>query len=1136
MLRLIRGKNRCSRATSLLPGRLLRLDLLPAQKLHLHHQYNARRGLSEAKSTPMSRPVEKILVDPRVRDNFTQALRNPSSSTAKNTHASYMVFSGAIDMASSELAHEAYALALQMWEVVFAKEFANTKLQERFLASKAKVIHLMINRGDYAAYGRLIRPIYSIKHIGAKPEWADVLMSTLQLSTDASGVVKCNTNAIGAFLRSDKYSPHQKRLLIATYVRKCMLYFQQPHNLAPVLLNFITFLELTGDENLHLTLAHHLVYERLLRLLAVPPQHTLLRSHIEHLQAVVERMTGHDKRRLALFLTSLLAAISVTHPSAAVSYWEYKREKLSTPMLQYATHEDLLHVMWAHFTHKNYDAVLRVYAENPTLQHDDQITVLLKISDQAKDWKLLQLQFEDMYGRGQLPYVVHYVVVMNALASIGATTEVEQLYHQLLERNLTPTAPIYSALIKSKLNVNDKPGAQQWFDVFLQKVAEGTVSADSVPRLQAEVFSMNFFAGDSASAMKALDDIVQQQKQLHMRFIDAKFAAKVIEFTASVYAFDQLDAILELARTLNVMDETVYQKAVDALIKFGQFQRAEDLLYEAHTESVVPFSSALITKAQIKTYRVWFEATPNTQLRQLLAQKVTEIIRRIDAGGVSPRNMNHLLVEVIKHFVALKKLRAARSYLEQVKKANGLHELHFLPFLRHYSNLKSYEGHTEVLELYREMVKLKVPTSAATYYYLIQSLIHMDKVNNTGFKNSYNLLESVFELYGFSMVDNIAGKKLPVAEIAQNAVYLLKIVSAYVVATSHLQSNLDVVVKFLTQIQAKLGNQVSFGLRFAILTEMGRIYHVKGELNVTKKLVDDALAELHDIIDSNKMVHQPHPSQPVPKLMQIQYRALVHHKLQILRATKEPGQHGKMLHDVVSRNIRLSGPQFAELGMAVLNQDTTEPCLHEVFHVCEQYLVGGNWIEIKLTRKIQYIYKLLMMYLTRSLSADTVSKKYKLLNDYYNVRNFPQLQREFAHVRDPKRKLGEELDAFNRLHPLHPWTLAELLQKTPEFFVPKRMISTKNIIEPALAAALLRAVENHCGGDITKAFSLYDQFPETMEYLLYFGHERVRYQHFYAEIGKCEQGVRTSGGAEERRERALQALLHLQVTTEVPAY
>lgn len=1078
----------------------------------------------------MSHPIEKILVDTFSRDKYIEALRKAPTMDKKNAQALYTVFSAAIDMASSELSTEAYELVLQTWEIVFSKDAGHLQLQNRVLSSKAKVVHLMMNRGDYASYGRLVRPIYSIKHLGAKAEWADLLMTTLQLTTDATGVMRCNSNGIMAFLRNSNYTPEQKRLLIATYVRKCMLYQQQPGNIGQVLLNFITFLEVTEDGHLHLSQKRHLVYERALRLIAVPPPGTSLRSHIEHIQTVVEQMTDHDRHRLSLFVSSLLASVCVSHPATAISYWEFKKERMSSATLQYATHEDLLHVMEAYFAQKNYDAVLRVYAEHPSLQHDSQITILLKISDRAKDWKLLQQQFEDMYGRGQLPYVVHYVVVMNALASIGAAAEVEQLYRQLLERNLTPTPPIFLALIKSKLNVHDHDGARRWFAAFTDKVADGTISADAVPPLQAEVFSLNFFAGDVGAAMTALAQIVEQQKLLSVRFIDGKFAGKVVDFAASAYAVEQLDTILDMARSLNVMDETVYQKAVDALIKFGQFQRADQLLFEAHCESVVPFSSALITKAQIKTYRTWFAATPDTQLRQHLAHRVTETIRRIDRGGISPRNMNQLLVEVIKHFVALKKLRAARAYLDQVKRANGLHELHFLPFLRHYSHLKSYQGHTEVLELYREMVKLKVPTSAATYYHLIQSLIHMDKVNNTGFKNSYNLLESVFELYGFSMVDNIAGKKLSVAEIAHNAVDLLKIVSAYAVATAHSRSNLDIVVKFLTQIQAKLGRHISFGLRLAILVQMGRIYHINGELNTAKKLVDDAIAELHDIIDSTNHL-QPQLSQPVPKLLQIQYRSLVAHKLQILRAAKQD-QYAQMLQDVVGRRIRLSGPQFSEICMAVLRSPNVRQ-LHQVLHVCEHYLVGGNWIEIKLTRKIQYIYKLLMVYLLRSLSADTIGARYKLLNDYYNVRDFRQLQKEFSHVKDPKHKLGEELDAFNRLHPSRAWTLAELLQKTPEFFVPKRNISTKNIIEPALAAALLRAVENHCNGDETKAFALYDQFPESVEYLLYFGHERVRFQHFYSELAKAEPGLRA---AEDPRGRALQALLHLQVTTEVSTY
>ncbi|KAF7582965.1 hypothetical protein FOB63_001183 [Clavispora lusitaniae] len=1119
MLRFVSGKHRCTTISKLLASRSYPSIL--SKTFHLRQIQTSTLASQHAVS--MAHPIEKILLDPVQEDSFIEALRTPSG--RKYSPSLYILFSNAIDMASSELSHEAYKLVLKTWETVFSKNFEDLKLQKRLLKLKPKVIHLMMNRGDYASYTRLVRPIYNMKHLGAKSEWADVLMSTLQLSTDALGIVKANHSAIEAFLRSEKYDIDDKRLLIATYVRKCMLHSAQSLNFDLVLSNFISFLGLVGDGNLHLTSSEHLVYESSLRLLALPYEGVSIRTHIENIERIVTQKTGNDKHSLSLFMSSLLASIAKTYPSMAHHYWSFKKDHLSTGLLSYITPEDLLNVMWAYFSEKKYETVLRVYADHPSLQRDDQIIVLLKISDKTKDWRLLQSQFEDMYGRGELPYVAHYVVVMNALASIGATSEVDKLYEQLRKRNLAPTPSIFLALIKSRLNVNDDAGARMWFDTFLQKATSGEFPGESIPKLQAEMFSMNYFKGDVGSAMQAFQEIIRQSESSQVRLIDAKIAGKMIDFASSVYATKELDAILALASRLNIVDDTVYQKAVDALMKFGQFEKAEDLLFMAHVDSVVPFSNSLITKAQIKMYRTWFKSTPDTQLRQLLAQKVTGIIKRIDRGDVSPRNKNQLLVEVIKHFVSLRKLRAARSYLEEAQRTNGLSELHFLPFFKHFSELHTYEGHAQVLELYREMVKSKVPISASSYYYLIKSLLHMDKVNNTSYENSYNLLESVFELYGFSSVDNIAGKKLPVSEIAQNSVLLLKIVSAYAVATALKKDTMDIVVKFLTQIKQKLGSHISFEFRVSILSEMSHIYHAQGDLASAEKMVDNALSELHDIIDTLHL-------RAVPKLLQLQYRKLVTHKIRLLRATQAGEEkYEQMLEAVCKRNIRLSGPQFSQLTIGSMQKTVTLKKLRHALAVCEKFLVSGNWIEIKINRKIQYIYKLLVVYLRRSLSADSIHQKYKLLNDYYNVRDFTQLEREFARISDPQQTLSSELAEFSRLSPPQTWTLSALLQKTPEFFVPGRQISTKNIIEPSLASVLIRAVEIYCDGDMKKAFGLYDDFPETMEYLLYFGPERARFQHFYSSLDQLAP-VSTQEDVKTKRDRAVHALRHLQISTD----
>lgn len=1066
-------------------------------------------------------------MEPPLMDKYLTNLRRSTSLDSASASSVHLLFANAIEMTTGEFAEESYKLALTLWEIVFKGE--PNKLQKPFLESKAKIIHLMMNYQDYTSYLKLIRPLYNNKKLGTQPEWADILITTLQFTRDESGFIHCNSLEVSAFLRNKNYTLEEKRLMIATYVRKGLLY-AAPKNFSNIFLRFLGFLAVIGDDHLLLTSKEHLVYEKALRLIAIPPKDQVSDRLHQIEETVLDRSHGNKLSLQNLVSTFMNCSVS-TSPQTALLYWKYKAEVLSDSKTEILTPQDLRNAMMALFHQKKYENILNLYAQYPQLHDDDQIEILLKISEQSKDWKLLQKQFEDMYGRGELPLVIHYAVVMNALASISVTTEVDQLYEQLKMRNLAPTSAIFAALIKSRLSVSDLTGAKNRFDEFLQKVHEGTIDSKSVPRIHALVFGAHFQMSNLETAMNALHVVLEEQKETDIRLVDARLLCDMVSFCAATFGTLELDELQKIAGELNLKTESFYFRAISALTKFEQFEQAEDMIYEAHLESLVPFASALITKAQLRNYRIWFKATADRDVRKFIASRVTTIIRRVDAGEISVHHMDELLMDIIEHFVSLNKLKAAQAYFERAKAMEGLNENHFLPFLKYHSASKSYDGYAQILNLYRDMVKLKVAITARTYVYLIKSLLHIDKVNRSGFINSHKLLESIFELHGLSMAEGVAPPRVVNVDIFKSAVPLLKIVSSYVMATSSGENdNMHLVVSFLNQMKTKLGRKISFEFRFAILKEMSQLYYTQGNVTSARSLVENALKELHDVVDH---FHSGTPN-AVPKLLQLEYRKIIDLKLKLLQsAQSSPQEFRKLAQCATERSIQLSGPQYTVICKKIMRLELTKPVILEILHICEKYLVGGNWIEVKIMRKVQYIYKLFILYLSRSLSQETIESKFRIFNDYYDVRDLQAVKQEMGALQDPLGALSHELWQFKKLVPKERWTPNELFQNLPEFFVPERQISTRNIIEPSLASAVFSAVESYCDGDQLKAFELYDEFPEVMEYLLFFGESRSRITHFRKHIDELNPLVSSTIELRpDRKKRAIEALEHLRIATE----
>ncbi|AOA70333.1 COX1 mRNA translational activator [Komagataella phaffii CBS 7435] len=144
--------------------------------------------------------------------------------------------------------------------------------------------------------------------------------------------------------------------------------------------------------------------------------------------------------------------------------WRFKKER-KLPLVS----QDLTSSMRALVEFNQFEDAFRLHELHPELHDDSQFDSLLRCHGSLNEWNKMQKQFEDLFGKGELPSIYHYGIVMNALGNRGEIKAVEMLYEQLLTRGMIPNAHILAALMKCQITYGDFEGAIQTFnDKFSQ--------------------------------------------------------------------------------------------------------------------------------------------------------------------------------------------------------------------------------------------------------------------------------------------------------------------------------------------------------------------------------------------------------------------------------------------------------------------------------------------------------------------------------------------------------------------------------------------------------------------------------------------------------------------------------------------
>lgn len=1092
--------------------------------------------------------VESLISDTDTRFKYLEIVRNSSVLSQSDADLIYSNFIKTIDIVSGFSVPGSIDFLFDIWGSVFENKDSSRiikELQYKLLDQKDVFIMVLINTKNFSIYEKLVKPLYNRQEFkDYTRSWTDKLAYTLQFDTDVHGNMTMNKGNIVQFLRNSENPIDTRRRLVSIFLRKGILYSQDSDQAYYIIKEFINLLHELGDQDILFIDHEHNIYTKAFRLIALPPKNIRFTDHLKNIKNIIDLSPHTTSRSYYNFMTTSMNAIIRFSPNNVLNFWQVKCNYVVDKGLDESEvfhHRDLRSAMSAFRLLNMHQSVLDLYQKHPDLHNEDQIEVLLKVSKESKDWKLMQKQFEDMYGKGQLPYVGHYSIVMNALAVIGAGAEVDQLYKQLLKRKLKPSSSVFAALINSKLFDNDIEGAKNWFAEYLKDNEKNKVDLDATTYLYSLIFKLYLKSSNIEAATTILKDAISQQKKLNTTLVNERSLSKFINFAGSTYGLKELELFRNLGTELDLSSEEYYENLIRSYTRLDQYERANDLVFEAHLECNVPFANPNIYKVQLRNYRFWYRNTSSHRTKRFISDRIDFILKHIESGKISVRNNHGLFTELIKLHLARNDLQNAEAVFKMAKSRDVLVENHFTPFLDYYTKQGTFSGYSQVLELYKEMAKEKLKISTRTYVYLIKALIHLDTLNHNGYLNSFKLLQSVLELNGLTVNASDPEPKVPSIDIFENSIDLCHIVTSYVMATVGYQNNVELLVHFLNQMKEKLDKKLTNEFKFSIFKEMGRLYLKQGNLLLASSLIDNGLKELEHI--STKFITDfPYDEVPeyeirIPKTLQYEYRTLLSLKLRCMKTYHEdPTKYLELLKSSNKCKVHLSGDQY-NLLIGQIIQISDPNVLRSVLLVCEDHLVAGNWSEAKLFRKLQFMYKLTVLHFSKSIGIEVARNNYAILNRFYNVRDIPKLQAALSHIQDPLSLLKQELLEFNETHSnAHYkgsyWTLDKVLLDIPGFFSPEIRIPTQNKIPPYNVSKIWHAVTKYCDGNINQAFELMDEFPETIEFLIYNGPARLRAHIFRKEIDTIQLRPASdqTEDFESRRLRTLEALNHLKTS------
>ncbi|ODV95216.1 hypothetical protein PACTADRAFT_49965 [Pachysolen tannophilus NRRL Y-2460] len=386
-----------------------------------------------------------------------------------------------------------------------------------------------------------------------------------------------------------------------------------------------------------------------------------------------------------------------------LTLWKFKIDQHLTLIPR-----DLTCTLTALLYSKRYQDALELYEKNHLLHADDQFDSLLLIHGKLNDWQKMQQQFEALFGRGELPNLKHYGIVMHALAERGEVKAVDTLWEQLISRKIIPSSYILIALMKAKIYYKDYKAAVGWFQKFSDYSIERPCESYRL------LFEALYGLDDLKTQLKVLSHLVKEKKEdlpLTVFYPIVKSCEKIGDINSAKYVIE----IIKNEYGHEINDE-IHEHVANTFVNAHLYEDARNYIYEI--ERNLPQQRQLA----MKLYNVLM----NSYIKE---QNYEAVARIMDSINEKKKVLNqeayaYLLITLI----CSNKLEQAESLLQNITK--GKFEkiectvIHYNAMMKSLIHMKNYN---KAIEIYDTMIDNNIEPNFKSYKYLIDSLIRRSK-------------------------------------------------------------------------------------------------------------------------------------------------------------------------------------------------------------------------------------------------------------------------------------------------------------------------------------------------------------------------------------------------------------------------
>ncbi|EGV65423.1 hypothetical protein CANTEDRAFT_119827 [Yamadazyma tenuis ATCC 10573] len=1008
-----------------------------------------------------------------------------------------------------------FLLACEIWHASFSKlEPELTKLQELLVAKRDIFVHVMMNNRNYLAYEYLMKSLVDA-HAQIPKKWCDVQAETFGF-TKENGKTVFNTDKISAFLSDPANSKQSKRTLISSFLRIGI--HNDRSDQTNLISQFIRFLMQTTDQHLLLTKNAHSSYRS--ALYALVDYYEREENSIEEIGGIFEQLFLRNSDVFYNFLSTMLKAASIRAPIQAKKYWAYKRQCSQASERDHITPDDLTSVMSALFSLRDFEGVSAISKNHPDHYHENQLSIFLKVSRAKNDWKMLQDQFEAMYGKGHLPYATHYSIVMNSLAALGEKTDIDRLFNQLKKRNITPTPSIWGALIKCRIVLNEFEEAQTIFEKYLEELSRTASSGGSTSSQTASIYrlmmSVKLKSPNKKEVLTFFESSLDRQRQEDVVIVDSKTVTKVIRYFEEAYAFKEVQYVREICEKLDIMDEDIYCSLIRAYSRFTQHEMADNLALEAHHKSITPLMSSRILKEQLKNYRHWFKNRDTKEEKWYIEARSEQIIKSVYRENTSKHDLQGLYVEVERYFSDTFQVGFAFRYLEKIKAIGTPREEAYIPLMKHFASKNKIQGYQKIIQLYKEMGSLGIKCSVHSFKFLMKAVLFVDQHVNQNFSRSEKLLESILMTNDFQfpgsnsrLLEKEGGPtRTAKANIDHVATGLCQVVSDYLRETPGSQAEkAEFLVDFLSQLRERLDHKMKLQVRLSVYLEMGKLYQRFGNLQAASSLISNGIAELNTFIEryieEYPVPHDYNFEVVIPRSIMRNYRTLMYLHIQVLRQNRSsPEAYLEIAKNCERNNIRLNGQDNNIIVEELMKMEKFK-AFDNIFFITENFLAAGNLNEVSLQRHLQTLYTLFMREKCKVTSTSRLKSTYSILNDFYNIGDLEQLKKGSRENTSGRSQFVSALKSFGkRFSDVGDYDINYVMKNPEIFFSPEKRLTSVNKLQPIISILLFRYLKGYTRMNKQKLFLLMDKYPESIECLFLSQASKFRTETFRARINR----------------------------------